>query len=623
MGLPVGLIGPPFPPFTNNDFLSAVAILLPASAYPHLRPRPKSLVIPTNVLVIPTEGRNLLFSRSVHSHTEDRQIQRDEHSAHENRHNHQNDRLNQRHRCSQRRLHVFLIKLGNRVQHRRQRSGGFTHFDHFHRQIRKNFLLLQAARKSLSLAHPNPRPHHTFYDAPAAHRSARRFHRRHQRQSALQQSRKHPRKTRHLVLQPDVPQQRNAQDHAVNAVRAAIGIFPTPQHESDNHQPDEHKRSIFLRVLAHREHEQGDRRQLLIQTVEQVRKLGHNVGKQERHHDQHHGDQQSRIDQRHEQLLAERHGRPLEADVAGQHLVDVAALLARHQGRGVNLGNDPLRRKRVGEQLSAFDALPHVLQKLLQLRVLLPLDEQFERVQDGQPGPDQGQELLVKHQKRTLLQLPPPAQRNSRRQHSLGLNPVDEITLLREAVAHLGFRVALLDVLLDPPAIVRDFYYKFRHLPTFLLVFQRYALPLSLTFPLTILRHRPPLNRPLLVPQVTSMAVSLIAVSVIPKWPCHSERSRGTCFLLIGHSTLRLNPPLHRLGPRRRLEVEPSIPDRHVFFHLANPVFRSRSIHFLDDNPRNLVVGRDLQQNLADTIRQRLRYAAQDHVARRQRRYIW
>ena len=210
----------------------------------------------------------------------------------------------------------------------------------------------------------------------------------------------------------------------------------------------------------------------------------------------HHGDQQRGINQRHEQLLAERHRQPLEADVAGQHFVDVAALLARHQRRGVNLGNDPLRRERIGKQFSAFDPLAHVLQNLLQLRVLLPLDQQFERIQDGQPGPDQRQELLVEHQKRALLQLPPAAQRNSDGQHSLGLDPVDQIALLREAVAHLGFRVALLDVLLDPPAIVRDFYYKFRHLPTFPPVSRSSRPGLSLTFPLTILSRRPPSKPP-------------------------------------------------------------------------------------------------------------------------------
>ena len=138
-----------------------------------------------------------------------------------------------------------------------------------------------------------------------------------------------------------------------------------------------------------------------------------------------------------------------------------------HQRGRINLGHDPLRRERIGEQLSALHPVPDVLQNLPQLRVLLPLDQQFQRVQDGQSGPNQRQKLLVKHQKRVLLQLPPATQRNARRQHPLGLHPINEIALLRKAVAHLGFRVSLLDVLLDSSAIVRDFDYKFRHLPTF------------------------------------------------------------------------------------------------------------------------------------------------------------
>ena len=55
-----------------------------------------------------------------------------------------------------------LCPRGHEVQHRWQRSGGFAYFNHFHRQLRKNLLLFQAARKSLSLADPNARPHHTL-----------------------------------------------------------------------------------------------------------------------------------------------------------------------------------------------------------------------------------------------------------------------------------------------------------------------------------------------------------------------------------------------------------------------------------------------------------------------------
>ena len=76
------------------------------------------------------------------------------------------------------------------------------------------------------------------------------------------------------------------------------------------------------------------------------------------------------------------------------------------------MGNDPLRRERIGQQLSALDPVADVLQNLPQLRVFLPLDQQFERVQNGQSGPNQRQKLLVKDQKRVLLQLASSVQAN-------------------------------------------------------------------------------------------------------------------------------------------------------------------------------------------------------------------
>jgi hypothetical protein len=49
---------------------------------------------------------------------------------------------------------------------------------------------------------------------------------------------------------------------------------------------------------------------------------------------------------------------------------------------------------------------------------------------------------------------------------------------LRKTVAHFGFRVSLLHLLLDVAAIVRDFYYKFRHW-MILLPFPGYSPPAS------------------------------------------------------------------------------------------------------------------------------------------------
>src|SRR5579864_647050 len=84
-GFPVGLIGPPFPPFTNNDFLSAVAILydrfLKTSSF------------------LPKRGI-CFFTNSVHSQSEDRQIQRNQNSAYKDRHDNEDERFNQRQRRS-------------------------------------------------------------------------------------------------------------------------------------------------------------------------------------------------------------------------------------------------------------------------------------------------------------------------------------------------------------------------------------------------------------------------------------------------------------------------------------------------------------------------------------------
>ena len=82
--------GWPFSPLTKSDFLSAVAIARFISG-------------------LSVSGRPRLTL--VDSQSEDRQIQRDQHSAHKNCHHDQNQRLNQRHGRAQRRLHIFFIEL--------------------------------------------------------------------------------------------------------------------------------------------------------------------------------------------------------------------------------------------------------------------------------------------------------------------------------------------------------------------------------------------------------------------------------------------------------------------------------------------------------------------------------
>ena len=174
-------------------------------------------------------------------------------------------------------------------------------------------------------------------------------------------------------------------------------------------------------------------------------------------------DQQRGINQRHEQLLAECHGQPLESDVARQHFVNVSALLARHQRGGVDLWDDTLGGEGVGEQLSAFDAITDVLENLPSCGSFCRLISSSSEFRMGKPARIRVRNCWLKTRNVLCFSFRLRRSDDARGQHALGLNPVDQIALLREAVAHFGFGISLLDVLLHAPAIVRDFDYKFRH----------------------------------------------------------------------------------------------------------------------------------------------------------------
>ena len=93
----------------------------------------------------------------------------------------------------------------------------------------------------------------------------------------------------------------------------------------------------------------------------------------------------------------------------------------------------------------------------------MTLNQQIERVQDGQAGLDQGEKLLVVDEERTLLELAAATAGEAGGKQSLRLDPVDEIALCGEALAHFGDGVALLHLLVGVAPFVRDFYDKFRH----------------------------------------------------------------------------------------------------------------------------------------------------------------
>src|SRR6202035_1444219 len=307
----------------------------------------------------------------------------------------------------------------------------------------------------------NDRVGNTVENAPAAHRSARGLQRRHQRHAAREQSRKHAGKIRYLILQPYFAQQRQRENDAVDAFRPAIGFLPLPEAQQGHHHRNPENRKVSLGVVSDIQHDQRDHWQLRAHILIELGKLRHHVRDQKHQHQRHDRDQQRRIHQRNRQLLLEGQRHFLERDVAGKHFFHVAALLARHQSAGIDFRKSTLARKRVGQQLPGFDPVAHILQQALQIRIALPLDQQIQRIQNRQPGFDQGKKLRVEDKKLALLDLAAPSQ--PARKNSPRLDPIHQETLLHKAVANLGLGVAVLDLLQQVPALVRDFDYEFRH----------------------------------------------------------------------------------------------------------------------------------------------------------------
>ena len=97
-------------------------------------------------------------------------------------------------------------------------------------------------------------------------------------------------------------------------------------------------------------------------------------------------------------------------------------------------------------------------------------NKQFKGGENRQPGMNQGEELLVENQKRTLPDAPAAAL--ARAEHPARLHPVNQVTLLRDPFPHLIYRVPVFELLGEMPALVCYFYEEFRHAVT------SYLLPL-------------------------------------------------------------------------------------------------------------------------------------------------
>ena len=149
---------------------------------------------------------------------------------------------------------------------------------------------------------------------------------------------------------------------------------------------------------------------LRIQVLKELGKLRHHVGDQEHQHDQHHRNQQRRIHQRDRQLLLEGQRHALKRDVAARALLPCCRSSRPPSAWWCKSSETRLCAANASESNSPpFTRSRTFSSTALQVRVLLPLDQQIERVQDRQAGFDQGQELLIENQKLTLLDLAPAA----------------------------------------------------------------------------------------------------------------------------------------------------------------------------------------------------------------------
>src|SRR5579859_616340 len=105
------------------------------------------------------------------------------------------------------------------------------------------------------------------------------------------------------------------------------------------------------------------------------------------------------------------------------------------------------------------------------------------------------------------------------------------------------------------------------------------------------------------VPQVTPAGTSRACVKKMP--------NRDTSAVLKSAVGLLPQLPLHDLRPGWRLEFKALIRDGHIFLLIGKAILRRAPIHPLYDDSGDPTIGRDLQQNLADSVFERDRDSSQ------------
>src|SRR5581483_230957 len=188
----------------------------------------------------------------------------------------------------------------------------------------------------------------------------------------------------------------------------------------------------------------------------------------ERHQEYHQSDdqqnQQARIHQRQQQLLAYRERQLLISDEAVQHFTQRAALLTCQHRRNVNRREHTLPRKGVRQKRPVLDLFAYRFDVRRELGIGQALGQKIERFQDRQTSADQRHKLLVEDQE--LLEVDLFAAAASDR-YAGDLPPrfdrINQESLLREPVAQLFFRSSFGHLLVDFPARISVFEDKLSH----------------------------------------------------------------------------------------------------------------------------------------------------------------
>ena len=109
-------------------------------------------------------------------------------------------------------------------------------------------------------------------------------------------------------------------------------------------------------------------------------------------------DQDGRIDQRRDHLRPRRREHLHVLHVAANDLLEAAALLTRHQRRGIDAGEQALRLERLRQRGARADLVVDVVERGPEHRVRHALAQDVERLDERQSGFEQRRQFLVEDQ---------------------------------------------------------------------------------------------------------------------------------------------------------------------------------------------------------------------------------